>query len=177
LVLIKYKELTEFQKWVFFYLALYDTIPKNMKGVMPKMCSGLKMKVDLEDFDKHEQIFQKESATLFDNGLLENTTIKVQHDSYKISPKGEIYILQKIMGPIIIANDKHRIKEIQDYFISKDNTVVNQIYDMFATIKKESFIGSFKTLATKAMNDFTPFITALDKLHDVAHDFGLDGTS
>ena len=175
--LIKYPEMSEFQKWLFFYLAIHEKAPKNMKGIIPKMCSGLKLKMDLENYDQEEIKFQKDAAILAENKLLADAIIRNPGDSWRLSEKGEIYILQKIVGPIIQAKDKAKSKEILDYFAQQDETSHAQIAIMLSTIKKENFLDSFQTLAVHAIKDFTPFVNALNKLHDTAKSFGLDSAA
>lgn len=134
IVLTSYDDLTEFQKWLFFYLAKNDSVRANMHGVMPGMCTGLKMKIDLENFDEEESKFRAQANDLFNQGLFVITT--TQQSEYLLSDKGELYVLQKIIGPIILAKDNKMADKIIEYFDQKEPDLKNNLILMLTTIEK-----------------------------------------
>ncbi|RDJ30988.1 MAG: hypothetical protein DWQ18_04685 [Crenarchaeota archaeon] len=174
MAIIKYTELSEFQKWLFFYLVVHNMIPKNMQGVISDMCSGLKMKINLDDFGGEINKFKKDAEILYNHGLLENASRQSINDSYGLSDIGSIYLLQKIIGPVITAKDKQMEQKIIQYFGQKEPKLENEIRFLLASVSKKNFATSFKNTAAHAIEDFMPFANALDKLHGLAKDFGLD---
>ncbi|MCJ8306186.1 MAG: hypothetical protein HRU07_03950 [Nitrosopumilus sp.] len=175
--LIKYEELSDFQKWLFFYLAKNGYAPQNMKGIMPGMCSGLKMKIDLENFDQEEEKFRVQSGELYKNGLLTIITTRNPNGEYIISDKGEVYLLQKVLGPIIKTQDKNMTSKILDYFANAEPGLRPQIVTMLQNIDKRTFMQSVTALSTKMLTDFMPWMHAIDKIHAIAKSFGIDPSS
>ncbi|MDR3782402.1 MAG: hypothetical protein P4K92_03730, partial [Candidatus Nitrosotalea sp.] len=98
--LIKYEQLTDFQKWFLFYVIKHVTAPKNLNGVMRDMCMTVKMKINVDDFDNEQERLKGEAAQLSEHKLFALTKKYVDNDSYFLTDKGELYVIQKIIKPL-----------------------------------------------------------------------------
>lgn len=169
----KFNELSDFQKWFLFYLVKNTKAPKSLAGILPQMCLTVKMNIDVDKFDSEQDRLRKEANQLVDHTLLHVSTFTNPNGEYMLTEKGELYIFQKILGPIIKIKDKGALQKIRQY-ISKDasdvqNRVLELITDMNTNEQKESLL----TIANRILGHAMPYLDAIARIHQVVISLGL----
>jgi len=97
MALIKYEDLTDFQKWLFFYISKEKFAPVDLEGVMPKMCLTVRMKIDVENYEEETNKLIVEATDLTNDGLLKVTNVHKSQGEFVLTDKGELYLLQKMI--------------------------------------------------------------------------------
>lgn len=170
-----YNDLSEFQKWFFFYLIKYTTAPKSLEGVTKNMCLGVKMNIDVNKFEEEKIRLKSEATALANAGLLESP-LKRQFE-YQLSELGDLYLYQKILGPIVIAKQKKQMTKISNYF-KNDLENLAMIQSFANEFKLDNPQQTFTQLNEKIIKNAMPWIHLLDKIHiifkDIGGDWGLD---
>ena len=173
MTLIQYNQLTEFQKWLFFYLIKNTFAPVTLDGVLPKMCLTVKMKIDVDKYESETQRLVKEANQLVENGLLRVSSGHHPSGEFVLTDKGELYVLQKILGPLIKIKDKNAMQQIKQYTLKEDSDTQTRIthilYDMNPQKQNESLVS----IANRVLDHAMPYLNAIDKIHQFARFIGI----
>lgn len=125
----KYEELTDFQKWFLFYAAKHGPVPRNLNGVISNLCMTIKMNMNVDDYENEIENFKKQAQQLAGSNLLVIGMNHVTNDSYYLTDKGTLYIIQKILKPLYDAKQKKDLTVIRDYFkTDSEKILLNELF-------------------------------------------------
>ena len=171
--LTRYEELTDFQKWLFFYIAKEGYAPTDLQGVMPKMCMTVRMKIDVDNYENETKKLIVEANTLAKQGLMQVTSHHVPQGEFVLTDKGELYLLQKIMKPLIEIKDKKKQVELRRYLNTKDEDVRSRVEQLLGAMVTDNPQKSIMDISTLVLSRAMPFISAFNLLHQFAKEIGL----
>jgi len=158
---------------VFFFIAKETFAPIDLKGVMPKMCMTVRMKIDVEDYENETNKLISQAHVLVENDLMEITQIRVSTGEFTLTDKGELYILQKILRPLIEIKDNDKLSELRQYIQNKDDDVKSRIEKLLDNMQTQDPQKSIMEISTLILSRAMPFLTALNLLHEYAKSVGL----
>jgi len=174
MVLPQYNELSDFQKWFFFYIVKNTFAHTGLDGVLGKMCLTVKMNIDVDKFDLEQERLKKEANQLVNHGLLAVTTNHYpQSGEYTLTDKGELYVFQKILGPLIKINDKGVIEKLKQYISKEDSDMRYHVMDLINDMDTQKQRESLAKIANRVLDHAMPYLNAIDKIHKLAKIFGI----
>jgi len=174
MALIQYAELTDFQKWFFFYVIVHGRAPKTLDGVTREMCLTVKMNIDVDNYDQEQKRLQREADVLVRNGLLDidDGGTGVRGD-YVLTDKGELYVFQKILGPIVRAKEQGKANEIIRYFAKDGGTEQTRITQLLQDMNPSDQKNSLMKISKRVLSYAMPTLNAIDRIHTFARSIGL----
>jgi len=182
MALPQYTELTDFQKWFFFYLVVKENAPTNLEGVSRQMCLTVKMNIDVDKYEDEQKRLRNEAQELVKHGLLEiyeteETSVDTGEPQiekhYEISDKGELYLFQKILGPIVKANEKNKRVEIINYFSKEGRETQGRVKLFLDTMNTQRQEESLKSISQRILDHSMPMLKVLDAIHKYANILGI----
>jgi len=161
--LIQYSQLTDFQKWIFFYTIKKEWVSKNLDGVLSGMCMTVKMNIDIDNFDGELAKFRSEFQQLHDQKLFR--THPSQPLLYGLSDKGELYVIQKIIKPLYDAKSKGQIQSILNFFKTpEEKELLNRLY---TSVNPQDPRASLQGVAEIVLKLAMPAIQIINTLHNL----------
>jgi len=182
MALPQYTELTDFQKWFFFYLVIKEKAPTNLEGVSRQMRLTVKMNIDVDKYDDEQKRLRDEAQELVKHGLLQTSdkkelsgdTVQFYAEKYyEISDKGELYLFQKILGPIVKANEKNKRAEIINYFSKEGRETQNRVKVFLDAMNTQRQGESLKNISQRILDHSMPMLKVLDVIHKYANILGI----
>jgi hypothetical protein len=144
------------------YVVKHESVPVNLNGVMRDMCMTIKMNVDVDNFENETEKFRAQAAQLYDHKLFTVVTRSIPNDSYILSDKGELYIIQKILKPLYDAKSKNDLSVIHSYFkTDSEKLLLNQLFTgIIVQDPRRTLLNTSETILRLAM----PAIKILDTI-------------
>jgi len=131
------------------------------------------MNIDVDKFDIEQERLRIEATKLVENGLLIVTKTNFATGEFRLTDKGELYIFQKILGPIIKIKDKGKIEELKKYLTRYDSDTQTRVLNMINDMNTQTQSESVRRIADRILNHAMPYLNALNSIHDFARFFSL----
>jgi len=132
---------------------------------MRDMCMTVKMKINVDDFDKEEEKLRREALQLYEQKLLSIGTGQTANDSYVLTDKGELYIVQKIIKPLYDAKMKGDLIQIKNYF--KTEAEKQLLQELYTNMNTQDPRGSLLRIAEIVLKFAMPALQILNLLHQI----------
>ena len=158
---------------VFFYVIKTISVPISLQGVSRKMCLTVKMNIDVDKYDEEQNRLKREANVLVEHGLLEISKINDARGEFMLTDKGELYVFQKILGPIVRAQEQGKANTINRYLTNKDKDTALRVNQFLGNLNIQDQSGSLTKISQLVLNHSMPMLNALDKLHELATQFGI----
>lgn len=163
MVLISYDRLSDFQKWFFFYVIKHERVTADLEGILSDMCWTVKMNISVDDYDNEKKRLVDEATELAKEGLFILTPTGPESHDFLLTEKGELYVFQKIIKPLIDTKQQGKLNEILEYLKdSESKTLATQLIN---SIDLQDQRQSLKKIADIVLKYAMPTLKVIDFMH------------
>ena len=103
-------ELSDFQKWVFFYLKQKGIMKANLEDELINFCDTTKNLINLDNYEEDLKKLNSELAYLVHSNIVRLTN---SEQNIELSPKGELYFFQHLQPMLDKLNEPSILRELK----------------------------------------------------------------